>query len=719
MKQRALTVLAPLFLRTSIEEKRRVVGALGAVLDEFTAAAASAGTVPCARCAPSSPEPRPEHCAGLDGAPLEPQAGSQGSVFKEELRELFATHTLHYVSLFVLDAAGQGSSARVGLEVIADGSARAVRERLARSAPTFLRALFVGCEGLDPSAGSAALERWLARFTRRPNAFFAAFPGRSVEQIHAEQSLRMRVRDAFRILADRPPPAATGALHGCARVTQGRPRFAPSSASALWERLQGRFSPRDERLLRTGPSVPVAVRWNLVQHGFRDQANLWGARAFWALLVATAVAWWWSTPPPGEIVLRVAEAAFGGAALAHGVAWWREAPRKLNGRGAWHVVVAGVTSASWAGAVGFVALGAAGRVARLAQHMASGAPGAAGLALAVLGVAAVASALRRRGMRLEVTGALALAVTDLVEGASPGALHLALWALAATVAGLALVASFTALYVLDGAVVGLVVAGTLGFAWLALAVEGRLGQATLATVAVGGLVTVALIAFVRIVLWLWAVRRREQAENALAPRDPPSDRHLEEVEKREDLTLQNHLVTVSLVKGSALRLTSLRRVLRLVSIFAKVYATKGDLAGIRTIHFAQWLLLDDEATPRLVFLSNYDAAFNSYLQEFNGVPGVTAIWSHCVGFPPTFALLFDGAADDQRFKQFGRRDQIPTLGWYSAYPRLFIRDIEIATAIREDLRRKLDDPKTFVGQMRAVFGRPLSEAHCDAALQKL
>jgi hypothetical protein len=229
-----------------------------------------------------------------------------------------------------------------------------------------------------------------------------------------------------------------------------------------------------------------------------------------------------------------------------------------------------------------------------------------------------------------------------------------------------------------------------------------------------------LVEGVRLAHWLWSVRRLEETENSLGRIPPvPTIRHLNEVEAREDRTLQNHLVVLSRLKDGPLRIRTLRRVLRGVSLLVKVYFNRGDLGGIRTIHFAQFTILEDVEPKRLLFLSNYDSAFGSYLQEFNQVLGVTAVWSNCVGFPPAFGLVGGGASDEQPFKQFGRRDQVPTLGWYSAYPRLFIRDIEVATETREDLSRPLDDPSTWWGRMRARFGRPLYESDCDAALQKL
>jgi hypothetical protein len=152
-----------------------------------------------------------------------------------------------------------------------------------------------------------------------------------------------------------------------------------------------------------------------------------------------------------------------------------------------------------------------------------------------------------------------------------------------------------------------------------------------------------------------------------------------------------------------------------VHLLARVYFTQGDLGGIQTIHFAQFLVLPDK--KRLLFMGNYDGAFSAYLQDFNNVMGVPAVWSNCVGFPHTFYLVGDGSSDEQRFKAFGRRTQVETIGWYSAYPDLSVKDIGTGTLIRELLRRPIDDRSTLWRRLRSQFRDSATEADCDAALR--
>jgi hypothetical protein len=198
--------------------------------------------------------------------------------------------------------------------------------------------------------------------------------------------------------------------------------------------------------------------------------------------------------------------------------------------------------------------------------------------------------------------------------------------------------------------------------------------------------------------------------------------HLEQVTKREDRQLQNHLATVALLKPGLLRLYALRVVLRTVSIGAKLYFNHGDLAGITSIHFGRFLISPDRT--RLLFLGNYDGGFGAYLSAFHAVPGVTAVWSNTLGFPRSFFLVGEGARDEQRFKAFARRSQIPTLGWYSAYPDVSVQAIDAGTTTREDLKRETPshehgDRVGLLARLRRAAKAALDEAACDAALRRL
>ena len=103
----------------------------------------------------------------------------------------------------------------------------------------------------------------------------------------------------------------------------------------------------------------------------------------------------------------------------------------------------------------------------------------------------------------------------------------------------------------------------------------------------------------------------------------------------------------------------------------------GYLDTINTIHFARWVLLP--GANRLMFFSNYGGSWESYLEDFiaKAASGLTGVWSNTEGYPRTRWLFLDGARDGDRFKRWARRQQVPTLFWYSAYPDLNTARIRI------------------------------------------
>ena len=715
MRQCALTILAP--LRVNIEQlelKKNTVRWLGQVLEgreELTGPAKTEAT----SASFDAPEP---HLNEANEGQNEQSAHTsdyravarRAPELVPELSKLVAKAAIHYMSVFVIDR-DEAGLAYVGLELNADGSVQEWRHLLATCAPTFLRHLFEECDRFDPNGDTRSLNEFIARNTRRPDVYFVAYPGRTVCQIRGEHDLRMAARKHLE------GPLRPW-LHPTLRPPRpASPRAAPTSASAIWGHIRDAFA--NDPLVRDGATRPFSVRWSLAMGGLTSQLNLLGKRVFWTLLVATAAAWFatsaWAPP--------VAAAAFGITGAIVLAAWCREAPRALRGNGRWVVVRRALWTWLASGAAFSVGLGAAAMVVRLGVHVAKqmpNYPSVVGLAVVVSGV--VAATLSRLGLRATVSGAILLALIDVALVLPVDSLPRLLSALVTSIGVLLVLPLAAFCYVMADVMAALVLAAALWGGWLLLATHFRDAPIALALIGCGATAMVSLIGFGWLAMWLSAVRYAEEHDNASTPQTRmPNVGHLAKVEEREDQTLQNHLIVVSCLKDhdQALRLRTMRRVLRAVALLVKVYANRGDLGGIRTIHFAQFILLEESTPKRLILLSNYDSAFGAYLQEFNQVAGVTALWSNCVGFPPAFGLVSDGAADEQRFKQFGRRYQVPTLGWYSAYPSLFIGDIETATATRENLRRRLDDPSTWRGRMRALFGQPLSEVDCDAALRRL
>ena len=160
---------------------------------------------------------------------------------------------------------------------------------------------------------------------------------------------------------------------------------------------------------------------------------------------------------------------------------------------------------------------------------------------------------------------------------------------------------------------------------------------------------------------------------------------------RENVLAQNHMISITRRKPGAIRSFTSRLVFwGLGQLVGYVFAP-GRLGEIGTIHFARWVT--PPGTRDVIFLSNYDGSWESYLEDFitRAHAGLTAVWSNTMGFPRTENLLEKGATDGERFKRYARRSMIPTLFWYCAYPDL------TTTAIRTNAR---DPPRSVGGDDR-------------------
>ena len=118
--------------------------------------------------------------------------------------------------------------------------------------------------------------------------------------------------------------------------------------------------------------------------------------------------------------------------------------------------------------------------------------------------------------------------------------------------------------------------------------------------------------------------------------------------------------------------------------------TPGRLAGLHTIHFGHWTVLDLETEGHtkqkaLMFLSNYDGSWETYLDDFIATlyNGVVAIWAGGVGFPRPL--------DGPSFKSWARTRMSVWHAWYRAYPTLTVANIDNNDHIRRGL---LDLPGT-------------------------
>jgi Dyp-type peroxidase family len=177
--------------------------------------------------------------------------------------------------------------------------------------------------------------------------------------------------------------------------------------------------------------------------------------------------------------------------------------------------------------------------------------------------------------------------------------------------------------------------------------------------------------------------RQEERDDVPRDKEPDAARMVSILESEDrDGYVQNHLIGVSQVKPGWVRRFTLRLALAVIREGTKVNPRPGYLDKIGSIHFARWVKLHH--TDQLVFLSNYDGSWQSYLEDFIARlrQGLTSVWSNTVDFPKTTQLVNGGAGDGSRFKRWARRQQVPNTLWYSAYPDLTTNRIRVNAAIR-------------------------------------
>jgi hypothetical protein len=205
----------------------------------------------------------------------------------------------------------------------------------------------------------------------------------------------------------------------------------------------------------------------------------------------------------------------------------------------------------------------------------------------------------------------------------------------------------------------------------------------------GTVVVVGLLAG----LFRWR-ESREIAEDRSVP-----DALLDGVEVAEDRpgVVTNHLSSLVDIKPG--RRILLRAVLLVIDVAARITYTKGQLGGIPSIHFAHWSLVD--GGRRLLFVSNYDGSWESYLDDFieKAASGLSAVWSNTENFPRArwLGILPDsgGARYGPAFKRVARNSQSPTTIHYCAYPALSVTNVLDNTRLRRGLVGTMDEEQAW------------------------
>lgn len=185
--------------------------------------------------------------------------------------------------------------------------------------------------------------------------------------------------------------------------------------------------------------------------------------------------------------------------------------------------------------------------------------------------------------------------------------------------------------------------------------------------------------------FLIQLRRCEKSDPEIAPRVDPDHANL--LSALEDHGVTNQFSAMGSLKPGRFRRLTMILVLCAIDYTARHIFNRGRLARVTSIQFARWVFLDDKR--RVIFTSNYDGSLESYMDDFiNKVGfGLNVVFSNGIGYPTTNWLIMDGAKDEQRFKDYLRRHQMPTQAWYNAHPGLTAHDKWRNSLIRKGLEK--------------------------------
>ncbi|OZG70195.1 hypothetical protein BTA51_27380 [Hahella sp. CCB-MM4] len=197
--------------------------------------------------------------------------------------------------------------------------------------------------------------------------------------------------------------------------------------------------------------------------------------------------------------------------------------------------------------------------------------------------------------------------------------------------------------------------------------------------------------------WVVVVQIKEMGDEELT--DRASLERLNQLRADEDFAVHNQFSAAGSLKPGLIRRLTARSVLSLAQFSLRHVFNNGDLAGIPllgldgvdTIHFAHWIMLDND--QRLLFASNYDGSLESYMVDFIDKVswGLNVVFSNGQGYPRTNWLFFDGARNEQRFKDYLGHHQLSTLVWHAPYKHLSAVNIANNAKIRAGLRGRMNE----------------------------
>lgn len=222
-------------------------------------------------------------------------------------------------------------------------------------------------------------------------------------------------------------------------------------------------------------------------------------------------------------------------------------------------------------------------------------------------------------------------------------------------------------------------------------------EKTLSTNWAGLFLMVLIISILSPIIIIWILflhffyERKDK--NCYEKRSALNDDLVRRLEVYEDLFNQNQFTQVLVMKPGKVRLITVHALMLFANTLIKNWFVKGKLMGIPTIHFARWVLIDNN--KHMMFFSNFDGSWNQYLCDFIDKSGwgLTGIFSNTMNFPKTRFLFTGGAYDEEHFLAWSRGTQILTQVWYSGYHDLSIKNIVNNTLIRNELSKNLSEKR--------------------------
>lgn len=197
----------------------------------------------------------------------------------------------------------------------------------------------------------------------------------------------------------------------------------------------------------------------------------------------------------------------------------------------------------------------------------------------------------------------------------------------------------------------------------------------------------AALAFLPI--WLFLLRRHETTD--VATDIIPDDAWRQALAAQEDHGVQNPFTSAGYIKPGPFRRYTGIFIQWGTNFLARHIFNHANLIGVKTIHFAEWVFIDDK--KRLFFTSNYDGSLENYMDDFVDkiAWALNASFSHGVDYPKTNWLILNGAYDEQVFKRFNIMHQLVAPFWYAAYQGLTALNIDNNAEIRAGLYGAMDD----------------------------